>query len=153
LIQQLASTYLAARRKGWFSSGPIVEDRKLASAAEVATLEASLGCSIPEDMRGWLTTVGFCTFNDELNFQAHWFRRITKGHSAGAVIFAQDELGSCYAYLPSNGQIVYFARSEPAYAVLAGSFHDFLQQLEEKGYRAVDWVESLKLLPYDWDAV
>lgn len=153
MIEQLATTYLAARRKGWFSSSPVVEDRKLVSAAEVSKLEDSLGCAIPEDMREWLTTVGFCTFNDELNFQAHWFRRIDKGHLVGAVIFAQDELGSHYGYIPSSGEIVYFARKEPAYAVLAASFQEFLEKLEAKGYRAVDWVSSVQLLPYDWHAV
>jgi hypothetical protein len=153
VIQQLATSFLTARRKGWLRSSAVVTDRKVLSAADVEALESSLGCLIPGDMREWLMTVGFCTLDDQLNFQSHWFKRIDQGHLAGAVIFAQDELGSFYAYLPDSGRVVYFARSEPAYAVLAESFGEFLEQLQGKDYQVVNWVESLKLLPYEWNAV
>ena len=125
----------------------------MASDAEIFELESKLGRPIPDDMREWLTTVGFCTFNEELNFQKGWFRRVEVGHLKGAVIFGQDELGSHYAFIPESGRIIYFAREEPAYAVLAESFGNFLEQFEARDFRLVDWVGTLPLLPYDWNAV
>ena len=151
MIQHLANTYLAARRKRWFCSKPVVDDRMLVTAADLVALQARIDCTLPADMREWLTTVGFCTFNEELNFQANWFRRFGKGDLADAIIFAQDELGSHYGFLPSNGRVIYFARFEPYYAVLAESFQGFLQELQARNYRVVEWIDSISLLPYNLD--
>ncbi|WP_158290307.1 SMI1/KNR4 family protein [Ramlibacter sp. WS9] len=116
------------------------------------TLEEAAGCSLPSDMRAWLAIVGFCNVDDDLSFRPEWFRRIDQGQLKGALLFAQDTLGNFYGHVPADGSIVFFSRAEPAFAVLASSFRDFLECLESRQFKVMEWVESLTLAPYDWQA-
>ncbi|HSV48107.1 MAG TPA: SMI1/KNR4 family protein [Ramlibacter sp.] len=148
----MADYFLAASRKDWFRSRPVLENCAVPGEQEVAALEESIGCSLPADMRSWLTIVGFCNIDDDLSFRPEWFRRIEDGQLKGSVLFAQDTLGNFYGYVPAEGAIVFFSRSEPAYAVLAPSFREFLGSLQKRDYKIMDWVESLTLAPYEWNS-
>jgi SMI1/KNR4 family protein SUKH-1 len=152
-MQDLADRFLAARRKGWLRSRAILEHCAVPSENEVHALEEATGCSLPLDMREWLAIVGFCNVDDDLSFRPEWFRRIDQGQLEGALLFAQDTLGNFYGYVPADGSIVFFSRSEPAFAVLAPSFRGFLERLESRNFKVMEWVESLTLASYDWQAV
>ncbi|ARN21824.1 hypothetical protein A4W93_19050 [Piscinibacter gummiphilus] len=150
-MQDLADRYLLARRKRWFRTRPVVAQRGLPSERELLSLEQRIGCALPSDLRAWLSTVGFCDIDDELSFRAEWFNALDPGQLAGAVLFAQDILGRFYGFMPTDGRIVFFARSEPGLAVLATNFREFLQQLADRDFNVVDWADSVELTPYQWN--
>jgi hypothetical protein len=152
-MRDLANRFLSARRKGWLRTRPVVTDRNVPTAADLSELAARVGCSVPDDMREWLAIVGFCTIDDDLNFQPVWFRRIDEGHLSGAIFFAQDTLGNFYGFVPADRRIVCFSRSEPGCATLAVSFLEFLECLEARDYKILDWVDSMPFVPYEWAAV
>lgn len=110
-MQDLADRCLLARRKRWLRTRPVVAQRALPSERELLSLEQRIGCALPSDLRGWLSIVGFCDIDDELSFRAEWFDALDPGHLAGAVLFAQDILGRFYGFMPTDGRIVFFARS------------------------------------------
>ncbi len=139
--------------KGWWRSRPFLEDCDIPSAQDVRELEAKVDAALPSDMRRWLELVGFCNFGDELSLRACWFCRVEQGQLAGSVLFAQDQLGDFLAFVPATGEIVFFSRSEPGYASLAPSFEAFLERLESRDYQLGEWVDSLILHPYAWNAV
>ncbi len=151
-MHDIATRYKTARRKGWLSQRPILDQCKVPSPSELLALEHSIGCSLPQDMRDWLEIVGFCNFDDDLNFHPLWFRRIHEGHLRGSVLFAQDTLGNFFGFIPPTGEVVFFSRSEPGFALLARSFREFLESLEKRDFKLIDWVESLSLTPYEWGA-
>jgi hypothetical protein len=152
-MQDLADRFFAARRKGLFRSHPVLENCVVPSSGDVAALEEAGKFTLPADMRAWLAIVGFCTLNDELSFRPEWFRRVEAGVLKGALMFAQDSLGNFYGYVPADGTIVFFSRSEHGYAVLAPSFRGFLEGLETRHLKVTEWAESLNLAAYDWQAV
>ena len=67
-------------------------------------------------------------------------------------MFAQDELGNFYAFVPESGAIVFFSRSAREYAILASSFASFMAELESRDFKVIEWAESVPALPYAWDA-
>jgi len=150
-MKDLADRCLLARRKRWLRTRPVVAQRALSSERELLALEQRIGCALPSDLRAWLSIVGFCDIDDELSFRAEWFNAPDPGHLAGAVLFAQDILGRFYGFMPTDGRIVFFARSEPGHAVLATNFREFLQQLADRDFKVVDWVDSVELKPYQWN--
>jgi hypothetical protein len=114
-MQDLADRFLAARRKGWLRSRPILEQCVVPSEHDLHALEEATGCSLPLDMRAWLAIIGFCNVDDDLSFRPEWFRRVDEGQLEGALLFAQDTLGNFYGYVPADGSIVFFSRSEPGF--------------------------------------
>lgn len=150
-MQDLVDRFLSARRKRWLGTRPIVEHRAVPSEQDLASLEGRLGCALPSDMRAWLSTVGFSNIDDDLSLRAEWFRQVDQGHLKGAVLFAQDTLGGFYGFAPADGRIVFFARFEPGYAVLAENFREFLQQLAARDFKVLEWVDSMTLMPYEWE--
>jgi hypothetical protein len=83
---------------------------------------------------------------------AEWFKPVESGSLRGAVLFAQDILGDFLAFVPSNGSIVFFSRSAPEHSVLAANFGAFMQELERRDFKTMQWVESVAREPYAWDA-
>lgn len=149
-MQDLASRFLSARRRRLIGSRPIVDHRVIPSEQDVLSLEQKVGSALPDDMRGWLFNVGFCNIDDDLSIRPEWFRPVEQGHLRGAVLFAQDTLGSFYGFVPSDGRVVFFARYEPAFTVLAPTFRGFLEQIAAHDFKVLEWVESLALAPYEW---
>jgi hypothetical protein len=115
-------------------------------------VESRLGRKVPAPLKSWLALVGYGDADQALSFRSEWLERVDEGELKGALRFAQDVLGNFYAFAPDNERIVFFSRSEPAYAVLAPSFEAFLGELERRDFKIVDWVESLELAPYAWSA-
>lgn len=87
-----------------------------------------------------------------LAIRYEWFQAVTQGQLRGSVVFAQDDLGNFYAYLPKDGSIWFFRRSEPTYAAVCSSFFAFMDELERRDFRLEQWMDSLPCTPYRWDA-
>lgn len=51
---------------------------------------------------------------------------------------------------PARRTIHFFSRSAPEYALLASDFLSFLEELEKREFKIIEWVEELKASPYDW---
>ena len=68
----------------------------------------------------------------------------------GHIIFAQDGLGNFYTFNPKDGATHYICRSAPEVGFVAGSFTEFVEELERRDYRIYDWIEELAVRPYDW---
>jgi len=151
-MRELAERLLASTRREWFRSKPVFEPYKPITEASLSELEHELNAKLPEDLKGWLVLVGYGDVNEDLSFRREWFKTVEQGVLAGAVIFAQDILGNFYTYLPSNGRIVFFSRSAPEYACVSPSFRAFMEELESRSYKILEWVESLPASPYNWDA-
>jgi hypothetical protein len=143
---------LKRSRKMWLGTKPVFEPYRAVSAADLTLVEQTVRADLPEDMRAWLLLVGYGDINEDLSFRLEWFKSVEQGALKGAVLFAQDNLGNFYAYVPSDGSIVFFSRSAPQYAVLASSFRVFMEELEQRDYKLMQWVESLVGIPYQWDA-
>lgn len=151
-MSELADRLLAARRKGWLRSRPIFAPHAQASATDLTEVERRIGRSLPLDLKAWLLRVGYGDIDQALSFRNEWFQPVEEGEHKGGFIFAQDELGNFYACPRDDGRVVFFSRSEPAYAVIAPSFDAFLSELERRDYKIVDWMESATLSPYAWSA-
>ena len=149
-MRALVDRLLSTRRKEWRRFKPMFERQTPVLAADITAIETRLEQRLPEDMRTWLILMGFGTINDDLNIQAGWFQLVGgSGHLKDGFMFAQDELGNFYACAPT-GNIVFFDRHEPGHAVLAPTFRVFLEELELRAYKIMDWVDSVKLAPYEW---
>lgn len=118
----------------------------------MSALEARVGRTLPASLKSWLTQVGFGDIDQSLSFRSEWVEPVQEGQLKGGLRFAQDELGNFYAFGPDSVRIVFFSRSEPAYAVIAPSLEAFLSELERRDFKIIDWVESLELEPYAWSA-
>lgn len=150
-MREQAERLLSRSRKGWFKTKPLFESYRAVSEADVALAEERVNTALPADLRAWLLLVGYGDIND-LSFRFEWFSQVEQGALRGAVRFAQDALGNFYAYVPSDERIVFFSRSAPEYAVLALRFRAFMQELERRDYKIIEWVERLAGLPYSWAA-
>ncbi|WP_194792882.1 SMI1/KNR4 family protein [Caenimonas koreensis] len=151
-MRDIADRLLEHRRAGWIGSRPLFKQYAQASGPELAEVESRLGISLPASLVSWLATVGFGDIDEDLSFRAEWFSVVEQGELKSAVLFAQDTLGNFYGYLPVNERIVFFSRSEPGYAFLAQNFREFLEELERRDWRVMNWVESIQLRPYRWAA-
>ena len=151
-VRDIADRLLERRRKGWFSSKSLFESYAQASGPELAKVESKLGLPLPSSLAAWLAAIGFGDIDEDLSFRAEWFSVVEQGELKGAVLFAQDTLGNFYGYHPANERIGFFSRSEPGYAVLAQNFREFIEELERRDWKIMDWVESTPLLPYEWAA-
>ena len=151
-MHALAQRVLTKTRKKWLRTRPLFEAFKPVDASELERIESKVGASLPEDLKTWLLAVGYGDVDETLSFRYDWFHTIEEGHLRGAVIFAQDILGNFYAYSPANGSILFFARSAPEYAIAAATFEAFMDELERRDFKLVEWMDSLAVLPYDRDA-
>jgi hypothetical protein len=151
-MQALADRVLSKTRKNWLRTRPVFRPFKPVDPAELERVEAKVGARLPEDLRAWLQAVGYGDVDDVLSFRYDWFHTIDQGHRGGAGIFAQDELGNFYAFTPKDGAIHFFARSSPEYVTVAPTFRAFMEELERRDFKLLEWMDNLALLPYDRDA-
>jgi len=151
-MRELINRIVSESRKTWLRTRPVFVRHAPVSSAEIDRIEQEVRTILPTDLREWLLEAGYGDVNEQLSFRREWFRAVEHGHLTGAVLFAQDELGNFYAYVPADGSIVYFCRSSPEYAVLASSFRDFMEELEYRAFKLTEWVDRLPTAPYCWDA-
>jgi hypothetical protein len=151
-MRDVADRILSQKRKSWFRSRPLFEPHRTVSESDLAQVEGQVNAKLPADLKTWLLAIGYGDIDGDLSFRAAWFKNVDRGEAKGAVIFAQDTLGNFYAYKPQDEHILLFSRSSPEYAVLAPSFRAFMEELERRDFKVLDWVESVALLPYDWGA-
>jgi hypothetical protein len=152
-MRDLVERLLASRRKGLFKSRPLFEAYAPATPAYLSAAESYIGRALPEDLKAWLSLVGFGDVGEDLGFRKEFFAPVADGKFKGGAHFAQDILGNFYAFPPDGDRVVFFSRTEPRYAEIAPSFRAFLEELERRDYKLTDWVDSLELLPYAWSAV
>jgi hypothetical protein len=151
-MQALAQRVLGQQRKRLLGSKPLFHPHRATSEAELGEIAVRVNAQLPEDLKTWLLMVGFGDLDEKLSFRAEWFKPVESGSLRGAVLFAQDVLGDFLAFVPSNGSIVLFSRSAPEHSVLAASFAAFMQELERRDFKIMQWVESVAREPYVWDA-
>jgi len=151
-MRDLADRILSRTRKGWIRTKPLFEPHRAVSEDDLAHVEREVDARLPADLKAWLLAAGYGDIDGDLSFRAEWFKRVDRGEAKGAVMFAQDTLGNFYAFTRQEERIILFSRSSPEYAVLASGFRAFLEELERRDFKVMDWVESVALLPYDWDA-
>jgi hypothetical protein len=152
-VRDLVERLLAARRKSRFKSRRVFEAYAPATPADLSAAESHVGRALPEDLKAWLSLVGFGDVGEDLGFRKEFFAPVAGGKLKGGAQFAQDILGNFYAFPPDGDHVVFFSRSAPGYAEMAPSFRAFLEELEQRDYKVTDWVDSLELLPYAWSAV
>lgn len=128
-----AKRFIGETRKSWFRSRPLFVRHATVSSVDLDSIEQEVRASLPADLREWLLEAGFGDLNEQLSFRREWFRPVEQGHLCGAVLFAQDDLGNFYAYVPANGNIIYFCRSSPE-------------------FKLREWVDGLPTAPYCWVA-
>lgn len=145
----LANRTLSKNRKNWLRSRPVFHTFKPVDLQELERVETKVGARLPEDLRAWLQAVGYGDVDEVLSFRYDWFHTIDQGHRKGAVIFAQDELGNFYAFTSEDGAIHFFARSSPEYVTVAPTFQAFMEELERRDFKLLQWMDSLALIPYD----
>ncbi len=151
-MQDIADRVVAQSRKGLLRSRPLFEPHCSVSAADITQVESQVEASLPKDLKAWLLAVGYGDIDESLSFRSEWFKKVEQGHLKGAVLVAQDILGNYYGFLPQSSAIVFFSRSTPEYAILASSFASFMAQLESHDFKIIRWVESVRTLPYAWNA-
>jgi hypothetical protein len=151
-MRELIDRLLVARRKSWLRARPVFERYAAVSEADLSRIEARLRTELPADLKAWLLAVGFGDIDGALSFRAEWFQAIEAGQLRGGFRFAQDELGNFLGAPYAESQVAFLSRSEPGYAVLAPTFETFLQELERRDYKIMDWVQSVELVPYAWTA-
>jgi hypothetical protein len=151
-MRALVDRLLAARRKGWLGTRPVFESYRPVTPEQLAALEAAEGVEFPTHFKEFLFAAGFGDVDEELSFRAEWCKPVENGTLKGAVLFAQDTLGNFYGFVPKGGGIVFFSRSEPGYAIVSPSFPDFMEELERRHYKILDWMQTLALDPYEWQA-
>ena len=143
-MNELVGEVLGASRKNLFGRRPIFERSESVSEEQLNSIETKLGCKLPSDLRSWLLAVGFGDLDQALSIRPLWLTLLTEGALVGFTVFAQDELGSHYAFDPS-GEIYFIPRSEPGFAKIAQNFHSFLQELIRRDYKIVEWADELPL--------
>jgi hypothetical protein len=151
-MREISERLLNRTLKGWFKSKPLFERHRAVSEADIELAEQKIGTGLPKDLRAWLLLVGYGDINEELSFRLDWLNSIEQGALQGAVVFAQDSLGNFYASAAPDERIIFISRSSPEYALLASNFRTFVEELERRDYKLLDWVESLVGVPYRWDA-
>lgn len=151
-MRALADRVNSRTRRKLLRSRPLFEPYRSVSAADIARVEHQVESKLPQDLREWLLAIGYGDLDESLSFRFEWFKKIEPGELKGAVMFAQDELGNFYAFVPESGAIVFFSRSAREYAILASSFASFMAELESRDFKVIEWAESVPALPYAWDA-
>lgn len=58
-------------------------------------------------------------------------------------------MGNFYAF-DSLGNIYYFPRFQPLFAIMSKSFLRFAEELICRDYKLIDWSDSLETQLYEW---
>jgi hypothetical protein len=140
---------IGAGRKRLFGQRPIFEPYRRAVASDLERIESRLGCSLPHPLRAWLLHAGYGDLNEEMSLREEWFRVVDRGQLKGHVIFGQDILGNFYCFSPANGEVHFVCRSAHEYALMASDFGAFLEELERRSFKLVEWTDGLKVASYD----
>lgn len=151
-MREVIERLLTAKRTGWFRPRPVFEPYAPATTEDFAAAEARVGRALPEDLKSFLSLVGFGDVGEDLGFRKEFFSSVEEGQFKGGTQFAQDILGNFYAFPPDDGRVLFFSRSEPGFTVLAPSFLAFLEELQRRDYKLIEWVDSVELSPYAWSA-
>ena len=151
-MHELAQRLLTRRRTKLWRSKLVFEAYVNVTEEEVTRVEGKVHASLPSDLKAWLLQVGYGDIDEALSFRHEWFRSVEQGPLRGAVLFAQDILGNFYAFVPSTGNVIFFSRSALEFAVLAPSFRAFMEELERRDYKVLEWVGAIPASSYDRDA-
>jgi len=151
-MQAFVDRVLASTRRKFLRSTPLFASYRPVSAIEIEQVERQVDAKLPQDLKAWLLAVGYGDLDESLSFRSEWFTKVEQGKLKGSVVFAQDELGNFYAFVPEGGAVVFFSRSAPEYAVLASSFSSFMTELESRDFKVIEWAESVPPPPYSWNA-
>jgi hypothetical protein len=142
---------LAAKRKRLLlGPKPMFEAYRAASASHLSDVEKRIGCPLPDALRSWLLRAGYGDINEELSFREEWFSVIDRGQLTGHVVFAQDILGNSYSFSPRTGEVHYVCGSAPEYAFMTKDFRAFLEELERRSFKLVEWAVGLPMSTYEW---
>jgi hypothetical protein len=151
-MRELAERLLSRSRKKWWRTAPVFAAYAPVKEEEFPRIEGVVHASLPDDLKAWLLQVGYGDIDANLSFRYEWFKSIEQGSLRGAVLFAQDILGNLYAFVPEVGDIIFFSRSSSEFAVLAPTFRAFMEELERRDYKVLEWAEAVPASAYDWDA-
>ena len=144
----LAKRVISDRRKKLFGWRAVFERVSEATKEGLVAVENRIGTHLPDDLRAWLLTVGYCNIGDDkLAFREIWFEKIEEGPATGTVIFAQDVLGNFYSF-STDGSIFYIARSEREVGRISASFSEFMTTLIDKNYDIEAWMRETKMQRY-----
>jgi hypothetical protein len=149
-MDTIADKIMRAQRRSFFRSRPVFDRFSDVTDEELCELETRIKCKLPASLRQWLLIAGYGDINESLSFRENWFQMIDRGQLEGSIIFAQDILGSFYAFNPHNEEIFYISRSHHAYASVASNFLSFMQELITRDYQIEQWMDSLDFEKYDW---
>lgn len=148
-IQALSARILSTRQRRLLGTRPVFRRYSAVSHDDLLILQQEVGADLPAQLVEWLSQVGYGDLGDDLSFRKELFVRVTSGDLTGAIIFAQDILGSFYAF-DASGRIYHFPRFEPTVAFVADDFLTFLEELVRRDYTLVAWMDTLKSEPYAW---
>ncbi|WP_431260870.1 SMI1/KNR4 family protein [Roseateles chitinivorans] len=148
-IRTLSVKIMEARQQRLFRKAPVFRRYSAVSSEDLMALQQTVGSDLPAQLLEWLGHVGYGDLGDELSFREGWFTRISTGELTGAVIFAQDILGSFYA-VDAMGRVYYFPRFESTFAFVADHFQSFMEELVRRDYKLIAWMDTLKTAPYAW---
>ena len=140
-----------AKRKGrLFGSKALYRQVAPISEDQLRQVEARLACQLPEDVRATLLALGACEI-DELYIHStadiYAFDDET-GPMTGYVTFASDVCGNYFAFDPKakNSVAFYYCSHDPfGYAVIKGTFREYLQAFVASGFDTVSLTKDLVL--------
>jgi len=148
-VEALSVQVLATFRRRFLWKRPVFLRYSAASLDGLRSVQKEIGAELPAQLMEWLLLVGYGDLGEDLSFRQEWFMRVSSGELTGAVIFAQDILGSFYAF-DASGRIYYFPRTESAYAFVSKDFLSFMEELVQRNYELVEWMDTLPTDAYDW---
>lgn len=148
-IDTIAKIVLSAKTRSWFRERLLFNRHAAVSTDQLASVEHQLGIQLPGEFREWLLLAGYGDVDDVLSFRREWIRKIGSGPPANGVSFSQDILGNFYAFDVPLGRVYYLARSEPVFALLSGSFCEFMETLVARSYDLEGWIDSASTQEYD----
>jgi hypothetical protein len=149
-MEELTKRLLQTTKKKLFRTQPVYETRAYPIDEELSAFEAEHGVRFPGDLRYWLLSAGFGEFRDEILIDPCWFDVIETGEAKGHFIFAQDGLGNFYSFSGDGGGIYFLSRKTPEWACVAGTFQQFLEDLERRDFDVCHWALSLDLEACEW---
>lgn len=108
--QNLMSRFLADTGAPSARKRPIFSLYRRFKSAALDQLQLRIGATLCADLKLWLLTAGFGDIADTLSLRAEWLHVVERGQLAGAVLFAQDDLGNFYGIGPEDGGVCFVDR-------------------------------------------
>jgi hypothetical protein len=149
--ESLFQSIKGATRKGrLFGNKALYKQVAPISEDQLRQTEMRLNCQLPEDVRATLLALGACAV-DELYMHAAediYAFDDENGAMAGYITFASDVCGNYFAFDPrSNNPVAfYYCSHDPfGYAVIKGSFREYLQAFVESEFDTVSLTDKLEL--------